>query len=233
MSELIFVRHGQASFGAQSYDKLSPLGEEQVRLLAAHWHENGERFDHLYSGQLLRQRETAQILRPLVDADAGDPRIHTGFNEYDGMPLINIYLRDHHPASESLSLPIHDRAVFQRVFEGATAHWIAGTLLPGSEDVGFEPWRDFQARVHGAMDELTARHPQGSRVLVSTSGGVIALALQRALALPDAQVIATNWMVNNSSVTRLRYGDGKLSLVQFNALAHLEKPGLRGKITYR
>ena len=40
-------------------------------------------------------------------------------------------------------------------------------------------------------------------------------------------------MVNNSSVTRLRYGDGKLSLVQFNALAHLEKPGLRGKITYR
>ncbi len=87
MGELIFVRHGQASFGAQSYDKLSPLGEEQVQLLAAHWRETGEHFDHLYSGALLRQRETAQILRPLVAEEAGSARIHTGFNEYDGTPL--------------------------------------------------------------------------------------------------------------------------------------------------
>jgi len=82
MGELIFVRHGQASFGAQSYDKLSPLGEEQVQLLAAHWRETGE-----HSGALLRQRETAQILRPLVAEEAGSARIHTGFNEYDGTPL--------------------------------------------------------------------------------------------------------------------------------------------------
>jgi broad specificity phosphatase PhoE len=233
MGELIFVRHGQASFGAQSYDKLSPLGEEQVRQLASHWLETGERFDHLYSGELLRQRETAQILRPLLAEGADTARIHAGFNEYDGTPLITIYLRDHHPASDALSLPILDRKVFQRVFEGATARWIAGELRPGAEDTGFEYWRDFQARVHRAMDELMARHADDARVLVSTSGGVIALALQRALALPDAQVIATNWMVNNSSVTRLRHGDGQVTLSLFNGLAHLEKPGLREMITLR
>lgn len=233
MNELIFVRHGQASFGAQSYDKLSPLGEEQVRLLAQHWAATGEHFDHLYSGELLRQRETAEILRPLVADGAAPSQVHPGFNEYDGTPLINIYLRDHHPAGEALRLPILDRKVFQQVFEGATARWIADALRPAQEDVGFERWRDFQARVHSAMDELMATHCDGARVLISTSGGVIALALQRALALPDAQVIATNWMVNNSSVTRLRYGDGQVSLAQFNALAHLEKPSLRDKITYR
>ncbi|GIT63997.1 MAG: hypothetical protein Ct9H300mP22_3970 [Gammaproteobacteria bacterium] len=37
MSELILVRHGQASFGQKSYDKLSDLGIEQVRILARHW----------------------------------------------------------------------------------------------------------------------------------------------------------------------------------------------------
>ena len=78
-----------------------------------------------------------------------------------------------------------------------------------------------------------ARHPDGSRVLVSTSGGVIALALQRVLGLPDAQVIAANWMVNNSSITRLRYGGGRVSLTLFNGLPHLEKPQLRELITYR
>ena len=233
MSELIFVRHGQASFGAESYDKLSPLGVEQVRLLAQHWHASGERFDHLYCGELLRQRETAEELRGLVANAQAEPAIHAGFNEYDGTPLINIYLRDHHRADEPLQLPILDRKVFQKVFEGATACWIKDELVPTDQDHGFEAWPDFQRRVHGAIDELMARHRDGARVLISTSGGVIALALQRALALPDAQVIATNWMVNNSSVTRLRYGGNQVSLTLFNGLAHLEKPGLRDKITYR
>jgi ABC-type branched-subunit amino acid transport system permease subunit len=31
--ELLAVRHGQASFGAENYDALSPLGHRQARLL--------------------------------------------------------------------------------------------------------------------------------------------------------------------------------------------------------
>lgn len=67
MSELILVRHGQASFGAESYDKLSPKGVEQAKILAQHWRALGERFDHIYSGNLLRQRETAHELLPLIE----------------------------------------------------------------------------------------------------------------------------------------------------------------------
>ncbi len=233
MSELILVRHGQASFGAESYDKLSPLGEEQVQILAQHWQTLEEQFDHIYCGELLRQKETAQQLLPLVKAAQGAPTIHSGLNEYDGTPIINIYLRDHHPADSPLSLPILDRKAFQKVFEAATSMWIRGELEPRSEDEGFELWSDFQARVHGTIDELMATHSKGSRVVLSTSGGVIALALQRVLGLPDAQVIAANWMVNNSSVTRIRYGGGRVSLTLFNGLSHLESPKLRDKITYR
>lgn len=233
MSELILVRHGQASFGAQSYDKLSPLGEEQVRILAQHWQKHEEQFDHLYCGQLLRQKETAQQLLPLLKTENPAPVIHAGLNEYDGTPLIDIYLRDHHPASTPVSLPILDRKEFQRIFEAATSLWIRGKLEPSADDTGFELWADFQARVHGTIDELMAKHSNGSRVVLSTSGGVIALALQRVLGLPDAQVIAANWMVNNSSVTRIRYGGGRVSLNLFNGLSHLELPALRGKITYR
>lgn len=231
MSELIFVRHGQASFGAESYDKLSPLGVQQVRLLAQHWQDNGERFDHLYAGELVRQRETATELLPLIDSSSAQIAVHPGFNEYDGAPLIDIYLRDHHPVQ--VLLPILDRKLFQQVFEATTAKWINDELVPGAEDHKFEAWSAFQRRVHGAIDELMARHTDGSRVLISTSGGVIALALQRVLGLPDAQVIAANWMVNNSSITRLRYGGGRVSLTLFNGLPHLEKPQLRELITYR
>ena len=67
MSEIILVRHGQASFGADSYDKLSDKGVEQVKVLARHWQEVGEQFDHVYSGTLLRQRETANLARSALE----------------------------------------------------------------------------------------------------------------------------------------------------------------------
>ena len=50
MSELIFVRHGQASFGAASYDALSERGFEQVRELARHWLETEESFQAISQG---------------------------------------------------------------------------------------------------------------------------------------------------------------------------------------
>lgn len=235
MSELILVRHGQASFGAESYDKLSPQGVRQVEILADFWQTLGEQFDHLYSGELMRQIETADCLRELVPAQQG-AQIHPGLNEYNGEPIIRIFLRDYAQAEgygADLQLPIRDRKTFQLVLEAATTHWINGTLQATTDDNDFEPWRDFQARVHGALDELMQQHTGGSRVLISTSGGVIALALQRALQLPDNQVLAANWMVNNSSVTRLVYGRGKVSLASFNSLAHLEVPAWRDLITFR
>lgn len=238
MSELILVRHGQASFGADSYDKLSPTGVRQVEILAEHWSGLNERFDALYSGELLRQQETAELIRPVV-SDAGvkiNVNIHAGLNEYNGEPLFRIYLRNH-AAKEGFELapgqPIRDRKLFQLVLEAASRHWIEGTLEAGSDDGDFEPWRDFQARVHATLDDIMARHRGGSRVVISTSGGVIATALQRALQMPDNQAIATNWMVNNSSVTRLVYGRGKISLGSFNTLSHLETPAHRELITFR
>jgi hypothetical protein len=40
-------------------------------------------------------------------------------------------------------------------------------------------------------------------------------------------------MVRNSAVSRIIYGRGKLSLTQFNNLAHLETPEKQQLITFR
>ncbi|ALO45471.1 histidine phosphatase family protein [Pseudohongiella spirulinae] len=233
MSELILVRHGQASFGADSYDKLSDTGIRQVSLLADHWQELGERYDVTYAGDLLRQQETAELLAPVIGQ--AEVERHSGLNEYNGEPLFRIYLRDH-ARNEGFDVPagpIKDRKLFQLVLEAATRHWLDGNLQPSSEDEDFESWRAFQARVHNTLDEIMARHRGGSKVVLSTSGGVIATALQRALQLPDNHTIATNWMVHNSSVTRLVYGRGRVSLGSFNTLSHLEKPQYQDLITFR
>ncbi len=235
MSELILVRHGQASFGADSYDKLSPLGLRQVDILSRHWQTLGDYLDVCYAGTLQRQQQTAAALLPQVKSP--QINIHPGLNEYNGEALIRIFLRDHAVKEGFLEQPgqaFTDRKRFQLVLEAAAQHWIDGTLEPREgEDDDFEPWRVFQGRVHAVCSELMSAHTSGARVLVSTSGGVIALALQYALRLPDNQAIATNWMINNSSVTRLVYGRGKVSLAGFNVLSHLETPELRELITFR
>jgi len=236
MSELVLVRHGQASFGSESYDKLSARGIEQVRLLAEHWQATGERFDHIYSGNLLRQKETANELLGLGKSAPLQLVETPHLNEYNGDPLIRLYLRDH-AARDGVKpipdFPIKEERLFQKMFESATAKWISNDLQPGPQETAFEYWLNFQQRVYSVLDDLMAQHSKGSRVLISTSGGVIAMALQRVLQFPDEQVITTNWMVHNSSVTRIKYGNGKMSLTQFNNLAHLERPGLQHMITYR
>lgn len=236
MSELILVRHGQASFGQNSYDKLSERGIEQVKILAQHWRDIGEQFDCIYSGTLLRQKETANELLSLVRGEPDESIENPSLNEYNGDPLMRVYLRNY-VAGEGRKLdretPIKDPRRFQELFEVATAKWIRNELQPAPDDTEFEYWDSFKSRVHGVVDDLMTRHGSGSKVLISTSGGVIAMALQRVLQFPDEQVIRTNWMLKNSSVTRIQYGNGKLSLVQFNNLAHLEKADMADMVTYR
>jgi len=45
MSEIFFVRHGQASFGSDDYDRLSPLGVRQAKILARYLAQTGKIFD--------------------------------------------------------------------------------------------------------------------------------------------------------------------------------------------
>ena len=45
MSRLFLVRHGQASFLSDDYDRLSPLGLEQSRRLGQHWLQAGIEID--------------------------------------------------------------------------------------------------------------------------------------------------------------------------------------------
>ena len=55
MSRLFLIRHGQASFLEENYDKLSVLGEKQARLLGEYWAQQRVAVDQVYSGPRTRQ----------------------------------------------------------------------------------------------------------------------------------------------------------------------------------
>lgn len=58
MGSIYLIRHGQASFGADDYDVLSPTGIRQAEILGRHLAELGISFDRCLAGDLRRQQHT-------------------------------------------------------------------------------------------------------------------------------------------------------------------------------
>ena len=85
MSKLVLVRHGQASFFSDDYDRLSEMGERQSRALAEYWLKSGVAFDEVYTGTLVRQKRTAEVVGDAF-RDAGQPwpvhEVLPGLDEY-------------------------------------------------------------------------------------------------------------------------------------------------------
>jgi len=233
MSELYLVRHGQASFGADDYDKLSDIGEQQADILCDYWQSLGERFDAIYSGSLQRQLSTAAGLLPQVDAQ--EPEVLDGFNEYVSHHILDAYREQYAQddgfvlEGEGYAIGMKDRRFFQRFLEKACQRWVRGEL----DSPQIEAFADFKQRVCAALAEVMAANSKGRRVVVSTSGGVIAIAVQSVLDIPDEQAINLNWMVFNTSLTRIPFSGSRKSLSVFNSISHLERPGFTDKITYR
>lgn len=235
MSVLTLVRHAQASFFADDYDELSPVGREQARLLGEFWVRWRTDFDEVYCGPRVRQRQTAEIAGS-VCTRAGrrwpEPVVLAEFDEYDhgGMlarlapdlsrqdpafaDLMETYRRERDDSGRLRS--------FQRMFEALTLHW---ATAPGPV-AGVETFPAFRDRVERGLRRVTGGTGSGRRVAAFTSGGFIGTSVRLALAAPDRTALEVNWRVRNCSLTEFVFTKGRLTLDGFNALPHLDDPAL-------
>lgn len=228
MGVLVLVRHGQASFGADDYDVLSPSGWLQSRVLGRWLAERDLRPDVVLHGRMRRQRETAQGLAEAAGW-ALTPEEDPGWDEFDHLGVVAAYAApDAVPAGGSGGRP--DRREFQRLFTRAVAHWVAG-----GQGGYAETYLAFADRVLGALGRAAERAGPGGTVLVCSSGGPIAAALA-ALLEPDADPVSRagvwqrlNTVVVNASYSRVIVGASGPRLLTFNEHPHLG-PDL---LTYR
>lgn len=215
MGEIVLVRHGQASFGTDDYDRLSELGHQQARWLAEHFSTIGKQFDSIYCGSLRRHRETvAPITEQLGLAPNIDPRI----NEFDYDALAERY----HMTSPLA--PATSREEFLHLLPEIFFSWENDHLSGATED-----YRSFQMRVDDAVDEALE---MGKSVLIVSSGGPIAATLRRVLGLTSRATSDLLLNIHNSSFHRFEFEAGRLRLSQFNASPHLDHPERATARTY-
>jgi len=211
MGTLHLVRHGQASFGADDYDRLSPLGQRQALRLGQFWRERGQSFDAVYSGTLRRHDET---LAGIVEGLGGAPAAQRlpGLNEYDSLALIRAV---HTEPLERPDTPERYRHHF-RLLCDALAQWMAGVVSPA----GMPSWDEFSTGVHAVLEDIRHRHA-GQQVLLVSSGGPISAAVGAVLGTAPEVTIALNMRIRNSAVTEMSISPKRLMLQTFNTLPHL------------
>ncbi|MFM0315394.1 histidine phosphatase family protein [Paraburkholderia nemoris] len=223
MAELYLVRHGQASFGADNYDELSPSGRTQSGWLGEYFAQANLRFDRVVIGTMQRHRQTADAILAAMGGPPIELAQDAGLNEYDFEALFAAVGDEGLPSALSASSSKKD---FYKGLRHVLQLW-ADDRLPGAVP---ETWQQFQTRVQRARSAI--QRTGGRRVLVVSSGGPIAVTAQQVLQAPAASAIALNLQIRNSSVCQYVFNDDAMSLVSFNSVPHLEHAERREFVTY-
>lgn len=206
MAELLVIRHGQASFGAGNYDRLSDLGHRQSRAAGEMLREIGWTPERLITGTLTRHKET---LASMGFGASSGPEEHDGLNEYDFDDLFRARFGKAIPSEVKADRKAHFRNLRETVLA-----WQKDTFGGVRET-----WRDFADRVEAAR--RFAISTEARRVLVVSSGGVIGRMTAAALAAPDEMMMTLNLQIRNSSMTRFIFSGEAFYLHEFNAVPHL------------
>lgn len=239
MAILYLVRHAQASFLQPNYDKLSPLGETQSRLLGEYWAQRKITFDRVCVGPCARQKDTVDLVSAAyrkAGLNFPEPQTLPEFDEYHAEEVLRGTLptllekdqkiRDLHAAFQTAANNAAQRTTFQRLFAAVIADWVRGVI---SLD-GVEAWQEFCARVNSGLEKFLASEKRGERAAIFTSGGPIAVATQRALHLSPENTLQMTWMSRNSSWSEFLYNTERFTLSSFNIHEHIADPAM---LTYR
>src|SRR5256714_5431231 len=166
MATMLLVRHGQASWFEENYDRLSTVGEAQSRLLGELWAGRGLEVTRVFTGPRLRQVRSAELCgeaysasgrrwpAPVVLEDLDEMRIEPLFREQ--MPELfdrHAHLR---ALGDSMLAAGGDEArarIMGRLFEGVITMWVKGQIAAA----GVEGW----ARFHHRGQRAGRAGPQG------------------------------------------------------------------------
>jgi len=199
MPIVLLVRHGQASFGADDYDRLSDRGREQAEATGRWLAARGLRRPVAVHGTLRRQRDTALLALAAAGSDV-EPRV-------DGR----------YAAAQGGEQPRSSRE-FQVVLDAALVAWVEH-----GDDGG---WPAFTGAVTSALHDLVASLESAQDAVVFTSAGVIAAVCADLLGTGAAGLVAFNRVAVNGAVTKLAAGRTGLALLTFNEHSHVDGENL-------
>ena len=245
MATILLARHGQASFGQQNYDQLSELGCMQARLLGQHYANSQRPIDAIFSGSLVRQRDSArhfwETYQPsilsntevaILDIEAPDSYVLPLFDEFNHEDVFmksNPNFATQAMVAAELSKTHQPLTRLGELFHLAMQRWHAGD----HDDEYLESWSQFSIRAQQALEQLCTQIAQQSHleddstVLVFTSGGVIAALTAHLLQQGSQTAYQLTKSSVNTGVTAISMQQQTPQLLSYNEYSHLFAGGKR------
>lgn len=231
MSNLYLFRHGQATLGLESYDKLSELGRLQAERLGEDLCRRGLAFDFVYTGTLRRQKETARIVARAYENN-GKPFpeaiVDPNFDELDFYQLmreISPRMQEEDPAFEDLVVrtarafqeEAPDRyRLFGKYYMAVFYAWVE-ERYPGLEAMS---WEEFCNNVLSTLNVMKGVE-KDRKVAAFTSGTPMGLIVQKALGLNFEKMVEVVMALYNANMTTLLVSGDSLALECLNVTTHL------------
>lgn len=209
MPTLLLLRHGQAAFGTDHYDRLSPLGARQADATGAFLAERGWRFDRVLCGPRQRQRDTAAgVVRRL---GAQDISTLAALDEFaDGDQVLAVARERAFPAP----LEGADR---MRHYMATVQGWADGRIEIPHAPTAARFLDDATRWLHG----LQAECPAGQRLLAVTSAGTMAALACAAFGLPASRMADFMAATHNAALTEIAFTRERSGVRSFNGAGHL------------
>ncbi len=221
MSVIYLVRHGQASFGAANYDKLSELGCTQAKVLGQYFADSNIQFDAAYAGDLQRQQKTAQLAlsyQPNSVELVTDNRLNEMDNNEQIEKLLPLLTEQNEKIKTLVDEGFKQSKNFQKIIEAVFNLWISEQC----PEVGIESWASYSSKVQAVIQSIMQQQISGKTVAIFTSGGTIATIVSHVLGLTGAQTYQFYEPVINCSITQILYSSTKCSLSNFNDYSYLQ-----------
>ena len=234
MSTIYLIRHGQASFGSENYDKLSDLGCRQAMLLGEYLSNNNIYFGAAYTGSLQRQQKTASLVLE-HQPNAISLQTESRFNEILLDDLIATLLpklaESNKVLKELIESGFSSSKQFQKVVKATFNYWVSDQC----PDVGVQTWKQFSDNVVSALKFVQEQQGAGKTIAIFTSGGTIATLVAYVLGLNGSQTYQFFEPVINCSITQILYNKQHSSLSCFNDFSYLNAQNTTSEnlITYR
>jgi broad specificity phosphatase PhoE len=232
---MYFIRHGQAG-SRDNYDVLSELGESQARLLGENLAGHNIELDAVYSGNLRRQRQTAEIACEAFRRAGHTVPDIVSDERWNEFSLLSVYKAIARRMMEEDSQFARDVEEMQEAIRrdphttsGATGRCDAAVIRAWMENryTGYEgeTWAAFRQRIKECATQFHAQKNEKS-IAIFTSATPIAILAGASLGLTDEKLLDILGVIYNTSVTVMRARGDELRLFTFNSILHLH-PSMR------
>jgi broad specificity phosphatase PhoE len=220
MATIYLIRHGQAQFGMEEYDALSPTGIEQAKLLGATFLQRIVIPTKIISGAMKRHQQTMQYCLEKMHLANMEISTNKDWNEFDHRDILTKYeprYADLNELKKDIFLDKSPKEKITEVLTGAVTRWTSGQFNDYNES-----WTTFCERVKNGLQKIEKESQKEDIVFVFSSGGSISVIMQQILDLSVQKTFELQLNIANCSITKLRTSSRGIQLLSFSDYAHFD-----------